>query len=113
MPTSGVVADSKTECGPGLTADECLWRGAGGAPWPPRAGFEARRLGRQTSMVKNLVGSGAEPRVRPATVVSGEVEAQFLLHGSETVRDQDQAPGALVLDGSNATLDHGQAAVLA
>ncbi len=63
-------------------------------------------------MVVDLVGSdGAEPRVRPVAVVPGEVERQFLLEGGETVRDREELPGALVLDGSDATLDHGEAAV--
>src|SRR5947209_18905398 len=65
-------------------------------------------------MVVNLVGSGStESGVRPVAVVPGDVERQLLLDGDETVRDQNQSPGALVLDGSDAALDHGEAAVRA
>jgi len=46
-------------------------------------------------------------------VVPGPIERQILLEGGETVRDQNQSPGALVLDGSDAALDHGEAAALA
>ena len=63
-------------------------------------------------MVVDLVGSdGTEARVRPVAVVPGKVEPQLLLHRGETVRDQNQSPRALVLDGSDATLDHGDAAI--
>ena len=47
---------------------------------------------------------GAKSRVRPVAVV---------LHGSETVRDENQSPGALVLDGADAAFDDGETAVLA
>src|SRR5438445_12137150 len=90
MPTSGVVADSEIERDSGLTSNERLRRGAWGASRPPRAGFEARRPGCRTPMVVDLIGSdGAESRARPVAVVPGEVDGQFLLHGGETVRDQD------------------------
>ncbi len=49
----------------------------------------------------------------PVAVVPVEVERQLLLEGGETVRDRDESRGALVLDGSDAALDHGEAAVLA
>ncbi len=65
-------------------------------------------------MMVDLVGSGsAKSRMRSVDVVPGEVDGQFPLHGSETVRDQNQAPGALGLDGADAALDDGEAAVLA
>src|SRR5260221_156670 len=99
MPTSAVEADSETERDSGLTADESLRRGAWGTTRPPRAGFEAWCLGRRTTMMLNLVGSGStESRVRSVTVVPRDVERQFLSHDGETVRDQNQSPGALVLD---------------
>jgi len=113
MPTSGVVADSEIERDSGLTADEGLRRGAWGTTRPPRAGFEASHLGCVTPMMVDLVGSGgAELRVRPVAVVPGDVGGQFPLHGSEMVRDQNQSPGALVLDGADAALDHCHASVL-
>ncbi len=114
MPASGVVTESEMERDSGLTTDESSRRSAWGGSRPPRAGFEARRLGRRAPVVVELVGCGSvEARVRPVAVVPGEVEGQFLPHGSEAVRDQNQSPGALVLDGADAALDHGDAAVLA
>src|SRR5712692_2834422 len=63
-------------------------------------------------MVVDLVGSGgAESGVGPVAVVPGEVEKQLPLHDSETVRNQNQSPRALVLDGADAALDHGEAAI--
>src|SRR5712692_8726656 len=95
-----------------VTIGRCR-RGAGRRSWPAWAGFEAGPPGCQTPMVVDLVGcGGAEPHVRPVTVVPGEVEGQFLLEGGETVRDREESSRALVLDGSDATLNHGQAAVL-
>jgi SAM-dependent methyltransferase len=38
--------------------------------------------------------------VRELAGVPGEIERQFLLHGGETVRNRDESPGALVLDGA-------------
>ena len=65
-------------------------------------------------MVVDLIGSGTpEPGVGPAAVEPGEVERQLVDEGGETVRDRDQTPRALDLDGSDAPLDYGQAAVLA
>src|SRR6266571_5006739 len=114
MSTSGVIADRDVERDSRLTADERLRRGARRASRPPWAGFEAWCLGRRATMMVDLVGSGsAESRVRPVAVVPGDVERQFLLDGDETVWDQNQSPGALVLDGSDAALDHDEAAVLA
>jgi len=63
-------------------------------------------------MVVNLIGSGgAEPHMRSAAVVKGRVERQLLLGRGETVRDQDQTPRALGLDGSDAARDYRQAPV--
>src|SRR6266581_4087138 len=65
-------------------------------------------------MVVDLVRCrAAESRERPVAVVPGEVKGQFLLHGGEAVRNQNQSSRALVLDGADAALDHGEAAVLA
>ena len=50
--------------------------------------------------------------MRPVAAVPGEVEGQFLPESGETVGDEDQAPGALHLDGSDAPLDHREAAIL-
>src|SRR2546428_3968536 len=109
---SAVVADCKIESGSGLTADESLRRSAWGTTRPPRAGLEARCPIGRTPMVVDLVGSGgAKSRVRPVAVVPGDVGGQVPLHGSEMVRDQNQSPGALVLDGADAALDHGEAAL--
>ena len=114
MSPSGVEADGEVEHGPGLTADESPWRGAGGTSGPAWAGLEARRSACRTPMVIDLIESGgAESRVRPVAVVPANVEGQFLLHGSETVRDENQSPGALVLDGADAAFDDGETAVLA
>ena len=114
MSACGVGTDREIERDSRLAANESLRRSARGTTWPPRAGLEARRPIGPAPMVVNLVGSdSAESRVWPVAVVPGEVDGQFLLHGSETVRDQNQPPCALVLDGSDAALDHGQAAVLA
>ena len=114
MSPSTVVADRELEGDSGLTADERLRRSAWGTTRPLRAGLEARRPIGRAAMVVDLVGSGgAESRVRPVAVVPGDVDGQFVLHGRETVRDQNQSPGALVLDGADAALDHGEAAVFA
>lgn len=105
MSPSGVEADGEVEHGPGLTADESPWRGAWGTTRPPRAGLEARRPACGAPTKVDLIGSGgAKSRVRPVAVV---------LHGSETVRDENQSPGALVLDGADAAFDDGETAVLA
>src|SRR5712691_4602972 len=114
MLTSSVVAGSEMERDPGLTSNRSLRRSAWGRTRPPRSWFEARGAGSGATMVADLVGSGgAETGVRALGVVPGEVEGQFLLHGVETVRDRDEAMCALVLDGSDAALDHGEASVLA
>ena len=111
MSASAVVADREMERNSGLTSNERLGRSAWRASGPSRAGLEARRPGCRTLMMVSLVGSsGTESRVGPVGVVPGEVDDQFPLEGCETVRDQDQAPGALVFDGADATLDHGEAA---
>ena len=61
----------------------------------------------------DLVGSGAaQPNVRAMGVVPGDVEGLLLPESRETERDQDQPSRALRLEGSDATLDHREAAVL-
>jgi hypothetical protein len=51
--------------------------------------------------------------MRPVAVEPGEEERQFLPESRETERDKDQPPGALDLDGADASFDHRQATVLA
>lgn len=51
--------------------------------------------------------------MRPVAVVPGDVQGEFLPEGDEPVGDKNQAPGALVLEGSDARLDDGEASVLA
>src|SRR6266571_9583003 len=64
-------------------------------------------------MVVDLIGgSTAEPGVRPETVEPRAVERQLVLEGGEAIRDQDQPPRTLGLDGSDAALDHRQAPIL-
>ncbi len=108
MSTPAMVADREIEPDSGLTANERLRRGAGRRSQPPGARLEVRLAGCRTSMVVDLIRSGgAESHVRPVAVVPGDVDGEFLLQGGETVRDQNQSPGALVLDGADAALDHG------
>ena len=65
-------------------------------------------------MVVDLVGCGAaETGVRTVAIVPGDVEHQLQPESGETERDKDQSPGALGLDGADASFDHREASVLA
>ena len=49
----------------------------------------------------------------PLAVVPGDVEGHFPAEVGESVGDEEQTPGALVLEGPDAPFDHRQASVLA
>ena len=111
MSASVEVLDVEGEPDSRLTADQSLGRGARRATWPSRSWFKARRPGRWTPMIVDLVrGRGSESGVRPVAAIPGEVKPELLLEISETVWNRDQPSSALGLDRPDATLDDGEAA---
>ena len=111
--TPAVVVDVELEADAGLTADESLRDRTSRSSRPSRPGLESRNSTRPASAAVDLIRScTTEPGMRPMAVIPGEVEPQFVPECGEPEGDQDQAPSALHLDGSDAPLNHREAAIL-
>jgi hypothetical protein len=83
-----------------------------GSPRQSTAGLKAGcPNGRAASVINLGWGSAFQPGMRSVAVVPGEVEGQFLLERTETVRDNTQPSRALAFDSSNPTFNNRQAPI--